>query len=391
MASCTPRPVLSWPLRLLLLCLTVQRGSAISDQPAADPAAGEACLASTLDLLWSSVGRIVRSVVKPEVSELDGRLAGLQTQLTDLVVVLDRLHQAQNVTLQRHLEDIETSLERTHSELGSKLAGVQSEIHTRLENVQSQLKSELEGVQSDTGARLDNVYSQLEARLVEVSSNRAPPRDCSDLPAGSQSGVHLLQPGLRQPVPSYCDQETDVGGWTVFQRRADIQPRQDFFLGWEDYRQGFGTLDAEFWWGLEHLFHTTSLLDRRYELRIDMEDFDGEKRFALYQDFRISSEADGYRLHAANYSGTAGGDNLGSVSGVQFSTKDRDHDTYKDSCAAMYKGGWWYTACHTSNLNGLYLSGSHTSYADGINWHAWRGHHYSLKNVEMKIRPSKKL
>ena len=134
----------------------------------------------------------------------------------------------------------------------------------------------------------------------------------------------------------------------------------------------------------------TSLLDRRYQLRIDMEDFDGERRYALLQGFMISSEADGYRLTVANYSGDAG-DNFSAMSGIRFSTKDKDQDTYSGNCASAYKGGWWYTACHASNLNGLYLSGSHESYADGINWHAWRGHHYSLKTVEMKIRPSKKL
>ena len=78
---------------------------------------------------------------------------------------------------------------------------------------------------------------------------------------------------------------------------------------------------------------------------------------------------------------------------MKFSTKDRDNDLhYGYSCAQHFKGAWWYNTCHHSNLNGLYLRGPHdTSYADGVNWYYWRGHHYSLQKTEMKIRPTKSL
>jgi len=44
----------------------------------------------------------------------------------------------------------------------------------------------------------------------------------------------------------------------------------------------------------------------KYKLRIDMEDFDGQKRYAEYSTFSISSYADRYRLNVAGYSGNAG-------------------------------------------------------------------------------------
>jgi len=71
---------------------------------------------------------------------------------------------------------------------------------------------------------------------------------------------------------------------------------------------------------------------------------------------------------------------------MRFSTKDEDNDQYGVSCAQKYKGAWWYSGCHSSNLNGLYLNGPHSSYADGVNWGAFRGLYYSLKNTEMKVK-----
>jgi len=73
--------------------------------------------------------------------------------------------------------------------------------------------------------------------------------------------------------------------------------------------------------------------------------------------------------------------------GSKFSTRDQDNDAGSRHCAATFKGAWWYGDCHRSNLNGLYLRGRHTSFADGVNWYFWKGYYYSLKFTEMKIKP----
>ena len=72
---------------------------------------------------------------------------------------------------------------------------------------------------------------------------------------------------------------------------------------------------------------------------------------------------------------------------MQFSTKDNDNDHYyAGNCSQTYNGAWWYNACHSFNLNGLYLNGSHSSYADGVEWKSFRRQYYSLKRTEMKVK-----
>ena len=82
------------------------------------------------------------------------------------------------------------------------------------------------------------------------------------------------------------------------------------------------------------------------------------------------------------------GDSLAVHRDMPFTTRDQDNDIWRDhNCAIKFKGAWWYKRCHQSNLNGLYLRGNHSSFADGVNWKDWKGHHYSLKRTEMKMRP----
>ncbi|KAF0294656.1 Angiopoietin-related protein 6 [Amphibalanus amphitrite] len=236
----------------------------------------------------------------------------------------------------------------------------------------------------------------LEKHLAEEAG--APPpsrrpgtvRDCSDLPAGARSGVHLLQTGLAGPqkVAALCDLDADGGRWTVIQRRDDIEPRENFYRNWTAYRAGFGRLDGEFWWGLDKMSALTAATDRSYELRVNLEDFEGRRRHALYGQFSIAPESDGFRLHVSNYSGDAG-DSLSTHSGQRFTTYDRDHDPYAGNCARSHRGGWWYhEKCLQSNLNGVYFKKYRADNTRGITWTTFHNSFYSLKTVTMKIRPT---
>ncbi|XP_058861509.1 fibrinogen C domain-containing protein 1-like isoform X1 [Acipenser ruthenus] len=223
-------------------------------------------------------------------------------------------------------------------------------------------------------------------------ANGSRPRDCSDIYTSGhrEDGIYSVFP---THYPSgfqvFCDMSTDGGGWTVIQRREDGSV--NFFRGWDAYREGFGKITGEHWLGMKRIHALT--MQANYELRIDLEDFENSTAFAHYGTFgvglfSVDPDEDGYPLTVADYSGTAG-DSLLKHNGMKFTTKDRDNDHSENNCASFYHGAWWYRNCHTSNLNGQYLKGHHTSYADGIEWSTWTGWQYSLKFAEMKIRPNK--
>ncbi|XP_065057733.1 uncharacterized protein LOC135685665 [Rhopilema esculentum] len=215
--------------------------------------------------------------------------------------------------------------------------------------------------------------------LVEIAEKT----DCSVLKRRGQDkdGIYWINPDWGNQFKVYCDMTTAGGGWTVIQRRFDGS--EDFFRDWSGYKLGFGKLDREFWLGNDKIHRLTKRTDMK--LRFELQAKDGDKAFAEYHTFMIDEEKSKYMAHVSGYRGTAG-DSFSRVNKMHFSTRDRDYDTAGHSCAISYHGAWWYGACHASNLNGKYLNGSHSSYADGINWHTFKGHYDSLVKTEMKIK-----
>ena len=197
------------------------------------------------------------------------------------------------------------------------------------------------------------------------------------------SGQYMISiPNTFELLNVYCDQDTDGGGWLVFQRRRDGSV--DFYRDWVDYKAGFGEITSEFWLGNDYL-HT--LTRDQQELRVDLMDFQGNTAYAKYSTFTVKSEAEKYALNVKGYSGTAK-DSLTYNSGFAFSTKDRDNDgRTHGSCALQRKGAWWYGSCTASNLNGIYYYSSAKNDHSGVTWFFWKGHYVPLMKAEMKIRP----
>ncbi|XP_062854550.1 fibrinogen C domain-containing protein 1-like [Trichomycterus rosablanca] len=321
--------------------------------------------------------------------QLAEEVAKLSSQISQLKIEYNALNQMQNsISQQISILQLEQA----------RLIQLLSESQVNVMNIVNSVRDALDSIQKGHGSVKGLLKADLQS--VPVHSNVWPrgcssgdasrPRDCSDIYASGQhqDGIYSIFPShYPSGFQVYCDMSTDVGGWTVFQRRKDGSV--NFYRDWDAYREGFGKITGEHWLGLKRIHALT--IQANYELRIDLEDFENSTSFAQYGSFgvglfSVDPEDDGYPLSIANYSGTAG-DSLLKHNGMKFTTKDKDNDHSDNNCASFYHGAWWYRNCHVSNLNGQYLRGQHSSYADGIEWSSWTGWQYSLKFTEMKIRP----
>ncbi|XP_061393783.1 fibroleukin-like [Musca vetustissima] len=177
--------------------------------------------------------------------------------------------------------------------------------------------------------------------------------------------------------------------WTVIQQRMLTEHPENFNRSWSEYRNGFGSLQREFWFGNEFIHRLVYNDD--YELRIELEDFNNSKVYAEYGVFRIDSEEFNYNLLIGEYDGTAStvGDAMKYHNDNDFSTYDRRNDKTVDaccSCALGYGSGWWFDNCSEANLNGIYRFTPWGNNYNGIMWELWHGD-YSLKSTRMMIRP----
>lgn len=242
--------------------------------------------------------------------------------------------------------------------------------------------------------------------------------DCQDVAnkGATTSGIYMIKPGRApESFPVYCEIDSFGRGFTVIQRRRDGSV--DFHKDWVQYKEGFGYLSpddtTEFWLGNEKIHQLTGSNSLPTVLRIELVDWEGNKRYADYNSFRLMTEADGYRLtYAYFYGGDAGdafdgfdfGDDSSdkhftSHNGMKFSTFDVDNDKYDGNCALQDGSGWWMNRCHAAHLNGKYYQGGRYSekdagefgYDNGIIWVTWHNRWYSLKETTMKIIPLSRL
>lgn len=217
--------------------------------------------------------------------------------------------------------------------------------------------------------------------------------------------------GIRQSLLVSCFNHTTYGdGWLVIQKRMDGSV--DFYRNWADYKTGFGNISGEFWIGLDHLHALTTLHDRQ-ELLIILEDFENVTKHAKYDSFEVGNEEEKYILKKVGEETGDAGVAFARHQGYKFTTIDNDNDIDDDNCARTRMGGWWYLNCfwwlvvvqilqynnwneihfvsfHFSNLNGKYYSTGHgpkEALHSGISWLGFHDYDYSMKFVQMMIRP----
>ena len=186
------------------------------------------------------------------------------------------------------------------------------------------------------------------------------PIDCDEVrnqqqEATIESGFYLIQaPGLlkRRVYCNFTEQET----WTTISRR--INGEENFNRSWVEYKNGFGMANGDHWIGNEMLYQLTNA--NNYSLRITMGGFIGRK-ISSYKSFKLEDEASSYRLKLGEYdsANSNGGDSFfPNASCNKNRDKDAPFSTYDHgiakNCSKTLSGGWWFTDCGCSNLNGKF-------------------------------------
>ncbi|XP_072223755.1 angiopoietin-related protein 7 [Leuresthes tenuis] len=314
---------------------------------------------------WAQSPRKRQAPPKSPKAQCCDEVRSLKVQVANLTSLLEELGRKQETDLMNIVRQI-MDLDQQNRQQEARVTEAESkysEINNRVEIMQ------LQTLQSATQTSSDAIYdcASLYTKNYKISGEYKLPKD-----------EFLGAPELSV----FCDMETKGGGWTLIQRRK--VGLTSFNRDWKQYKNGFGSIRGDFWLGNDHIFRLTR---QPTTLRIEMEDWEGETRYAEYGFFTVGNELNSFKLFLANYSGNAG-DSLRYHNNTNFSTNNKDNDKCVDDCASLRKGGYWYNCCTDSNLNGVfYRYGAHTKNTDGITWYGWHGPNYSLKRVEMKVRP----
>nr|XP_060629633.1 angiopoietin-related protein 3 isoform X1 [Anolis sagrei ordinatus] len=179
----------------------------------------------------------------------------------------------------------------------------------------------------------------------------------------------------------------DEGGWTVIQNR--LNGSQDFNQTWDDYINGFGNLDGEFWLGLHKIYSIVGHTD--YILRIELEDWRANKHYIEYT-LKMGGPETDYAVILFRITGNILYA-LPEQKELKFLTKDHGNNTERNiSCPESDSGGWWYSGCEETNLNGKYIKPSSKGRLEkkkrGLYWKPQKGRPYLLKSTKLMIHPT---
>ena len=202
-----------------------------------------------------------------------------------------------------------------------------------------------------------------------------------------KSGKYEIKPFLNVTKTVYCDQDTEGGGWTVFLRNA--HGSITFNKKWNYYKDGFGTVEKDFWLGNEFMYNATKLynshVSKSVELYILVASTDNKTFYAMYKNFSILSEATNYTLQVSNFLKGTMGDAMKYHNNVKFSTTDRDNDDVNTvNCADKYGGyGWWFKRCYKALLTRKWYGNELTPAPE---WFFVYNDYRALKNATMMFR-----
>ncbi|KAM4615037.1 fibrinogen-like 2a [Polymixia lowei] len=303
------------------------------------------------------------------------------------------------------MQEMQVKMNRMSASLRNARNQITS-LHGRLEGMNLLNMDNIQAIVDNRVENITGVVNKLssacttQCALQPKSQFLLAPRDCSDynMLQERKNEVHHVTPDPRNGTfDVFCDMESFGGGWTLIQQR--LNGSVSFNRTWAEYKKGFGNIRGEFWLGNDHIHLLTKAKDMI--LRIELEDFEGVREYAKFDQFYVANEFLRYRLSISGYSGTAGN----AISFNKhfnhdqkfFTTPDRDNDMYPSgNCGAYYSSGWWFDACMSANLNGKYYHKRYKGVRNGIFWGTWHNmsteyyptnYRQAFKTVKMMIRP----
>ncbi|XP_052870667.1 ficolin-2-like [Anopheles cruzii] len=376
---------LVWTVFLCIVSSARSGGAIFDETDSATPCSSTPCSASfsgyALEMLMVKLDHMQQSVLQLQIELAKHREEAAQSKVHMTVGLNDMQHSVRELQTEfsKHREEVARSQNNSDKNLVEIKRAVQN-------NFDSMRRWE-----GDVGRNFSRLQDRswqifaLQATHTTMKTNLrsyVPYRSCSDI-RNAQSGAYIIQVNDESnPFMAYCHRDMKGGGiWLVIQHRSDGS--LNFYRNWTEYRNGFGNIENEFWIGLERLYQLTS--GRPHELMVELRDFNGTYKFALFAAFEIGSEAEQYKLKTLGaYTGTAG-DSLSIHKNMKFSTYDRNNDISEPgNCAVIYEGAWWYESCYSSNLNGRYKDINKKKL---INWYAFNNSLEGLAFSRMMIRP----
>ncbi|XP_052870461.1 fibrinogen-like protein A [Anopheles cruzii] len=390
---------LAW---IVFLCIvsSARSGGAIFDETDSPTPCSASFSGYALEILMVKLDHMQQSVLQLQI-ELAKQREEVALSQNDskahMTVGLDNMQQSflgLQSELAKHREEAAQSQNNSEPHMQHCFLELQTELAKHREEATQNQKDILQSMhrlEYDVGRNFTRLQDRswqifaLQATHTTMKTNLqsyVPYRSCSDI-RNAQSGAYIIQPNDESnPFMAYCHRDMEGGSiWLVIQHRFDGS--LNFYRNWKEYRDGFGNIEKEFWIGLERLYQLTS--GRPHELMVELRDFKGNYKFALFAAFEIGSETEQYNLKTLGaYSGTAG-DSLSHHKNMKFSTYDRDNDVWKEvNCAVRFEGAWWYRDCYRSNLNGPYKNiVDYTS----MNWYHFSNSYEGLSFSRMMIRP----
>ncbi|XP_062134155.1 fibrinogen C domain-containing protein 1-A-like [Drosophila sulfurigaster albostrigata] len=279
------------------------------------------------------------------------KLSNLESQVDLRKQTMDRLTTESNLSEEckndlvdksNKLKVCEVQLSKLNNNLIDKNESI-SKYNAKIQNVTEYQKT-IELQFKESQAKLlkiekDNQLCEAENDKLNRTLHNNIPLDCSSFE--SNPGIHSINlPGFGF-FNVLCDNWVDGENWLVIIHRV-FNGEESFNRDWATYREGFGSMQSEFFLGLEKIHRLTS--SRRHELYVHLVAKDGSIYTARYDDFKISDEDSGYILNLGKWN-AHDPITLSYHEGMKFTTFDRDNDMRGFNCASLTKYGWWHKAC----------------------------------------------